>query len=230
MKSNGIKKGLVGTAALLAAVTLAACGTNKSASSESNTSNSSVTHTSAYDRATKQIAAGKYQAALDTLNDSGSTSTKTKNLASDLRNYISAKSAYDEGNYDQALTNLSAAKSGNMKMEAAFQALRAKITKATSSSESVTNSASSVSETSSTTSASSSVANAAAANSTSESVISQFASKMGFSQQGYGIIPVSQNGDVYRFEVRQSNADNTVANLIGIYDYNADTGAVTQIS
>ncbi len=115
-------------------------------------------------------------------------------------------------------------------MEAAFQALRAKITKATSSSESVTNSASSVSETSSTTSASSSVANAAAANSTSESVISQFASKMGFSQQGYGIIPVSQNGDVYRFEVRQSNADNTVANLIGIYDYNADTGAVTQIS
>ena len=53
---------------------------------------------------------------------------------------------------------------------------------------------------------------------------------MGFGQQGYGIIPVSQNGDVYRFEVRQSNADNTVANLIGIYDYNADTGVVTQIS
>ena len=53
---------------------------------------------------------------------------------------------------------------------------------------------------------------------------------MGFSQQGYGIIPVIQNGNVYWFEVRQSNADNTVANLIGIYDYNDDTGAVTQIS
>lgn len=230
MKSNGIKKVLVGSAALLATVTLAACGSNQASSESSNTS-SSTTHTSAYDKATKQISAGKYQAALDTLNNSGSTSTKTKNLASDLQNYISARSAYDEGNYDQALTNLSAAKSGNKKMEAAYQALRAKITSATSSSESSTTSASSSSAAStSTSSSSSSVANATAASSTSESVISQFASKMGFSQQGYGIIPVSQNGNVYRFEVRQSNADNTVANLIGIYDYNADTGAVTQIS
>jgi len=228
MKSNGIKKVLVGSAALLASVTLAACGSNQV---QVNLASSSTTHTSAYDKATKQISTGKYQAALDTLNDSGSTSTKTKNLASDLQNYISARSAYDEGNYDQALTNLSAAKSGNKKMEAAYQALRAKITSATSSSESSTTSASSSSAAStSTSSSSSSVANATAASSTSESVISQFASKMGFSQQGYGIIPVSQNGNVYWFEVRQSNADNTVANLIGIYDYNADTGAVTQIS
>ncbi len=71
-------------------------------------------------------------------------------------------------------------------------------------------------------------ASSSSSSSTNES--SSTATKMGFNQQGYGIIPVQKNGSVYRFEVRKNNQDNTVANLIGIYEYNAETGSVTKIS
>ncbi|MCG4778273.1 hypothetical protein L0P10_15420 [Eggerthella lenta] len=53
---------------------------------------------------------------------------------------------------------------------------------------------------------------------------------MNFNQSSYGIIPEGKDGDVYTFEVRQNNDDNTVAHLIGIYQYNAATGAVTKIN
>ena len=42
-------------------------------------------------------------------------------------------------------------------------------------------------------------------------------------------MPISKNGDVYRFEVRQDNSDKTIANFIGIYDYNQATKQITQI-
>ena len=60
-------------------------------------------------------------------------------------------------------------------------------------------------------------------------VIDAFAAKMSFNQSSYGIIPEGKDGDVYTFEVRQNNDDNTVAHLIGIYQYNAVTGVVEKI-
>ena len=53
---------------------------------------------------------------------------------------------------------------------------------------------------------------------------------MGFTgEKGYSIIPTSANGSVYKLEVRQNNSDNTVSNMIGIYQYNSQTGAVTKL-
>lgn len=78
------------------------------------------------------------------------------------------------------------------------------------------------------TSASSSVANSQAAEQTAMNVIDAFADKMNFNDSSYGIIPEGKNGNVYTFEVRQNNDDNSVSHLIGIYQYNAVTGAVTK--
>ena len=168
------------------------------------------------------------------MNSVTKSTSESRALATDLQNYIAAKKAYNNGNYDQALTNLNTASSSSSAIKEAYQSLRSKIAAAESSSSTTSSSAAS-SATSATTAAatsssSSSAANASVAQSTSEDVIDAFATKMGFNQQGYGIIPVQKNGSVYRFEVRQNNQDNTVANLIGIYEYNAETGSVTKIS
>lgn len=83
-----------------------------------------------------------------------------------------------------------------------------------------------------TTSSSSSqrIANQQASAKTSDSVVEAFANKMGFTgEKGYSIIPTSANGNVYKLEVRQNNSDNTVSNMIGVYQYNSQTGAVTKL-
>lgn len=236
-------------ATAMAALALAACG-NTSTTKESS---------QPYEAATTKIKEGHFKEALKTLNAADSSSQKSQVLASDLQNYLAAKTAYNKGNYDQALTSLSTSKSGNESMQTAYQNIRVKIAKATSGDQDTTSEASSSSEsqatsssstkkasvakstsaksssatkqsTTTSTSSSSTAANVSAAKATSESVIQKFATKLGFNKPGYGIIPVSQTGDVYRFEVRQSNDDNTVANLIGIYEYNEKTGEVTQVA
>lgn len=101
---------------------------------------------------------------------------------------------------------------------------------ASSSAQSSQANSSSSSTTASSSSSSSSAVNSAAASQTGMDVINAFAAKMNFNQSSYGIIPEGKDGDVYTFEVRQNNDDNTVAHLIGIYQYNAATGAVTKIN
>ena len=123
-------------------------------------------------------------------------------------------------------------------MRNAYADLQSKVSSAQGSTSSQTSSSTNSkqtnkqsSSTSSATQQSSSAANQAASDATSDNVVQQFANKMGFSgSQGYQIMPTGKTGNVYKFEVRQNNSDNTVASLIGIYQYNSQTGAVTKIA
>ena len=114
MNTSFFKKAMVGTAALATVFTLAACGSkgaNSSSSSSTNESSSTsskktVTAADKVAAAEKLIKQGKYQAALDEVNNVAKSTSESRALAADLQNYIAAKKAYDNGNYDQALTNL----------------------------------------------------------------------------------------------------------------------------
>lgn len=223
------QKTLMGLAAVAAAVTLAGCGQGASStmSSSSSAPASAKTSKTTTSKADALIQKGDYQGALDTVKKDQSNSDNQA-LASDLQNYLTAKKDYQNKNYDQALTSLNTASSSSAPMKQAYTDLRTKINTAR---QQASQSNSSQSSSSSQATSSSKVAiNANVTQNTSESVINAFASKEGFNQSGYGISPVAKNGNVYRFEVRKNNADNTVANLVGIYEYNASTGAVTKIA
>lgn len=239
-----IKKTIVGTAALTVSVLLAACGqqstTSSSSSSSSKVRSSENESTKAYHSANRMIRNHDYQGAYDKLNAVNNRSGQVDKLSTDLQNYISAKSAYDNGNYDQAVSNLKDLKSTSPAMRDAYASLQNKITSAKKNSYSSNSSTTSVSRSSSSTSAavtkkgssqsSSTAANANVDSQTSDQVVTQFANKMGFvGSKGYEIIPTAKNGNVYRFEVRQNNQDNTVASMIGIYQYNSQSGAVTKL-
>lgn len=238
MKQFG-KKLLMAVAALGLTVTLAACGSSSaSSSSSSEATSSSQTTTSAsaaVKKANKLISEGKYQAALNTLNKVDKDTSASKALKKDLKNYLAAKQNVKKQDYDSAATSLSTVKSSSSTMKSAYSKLRSQIASSSSSSVAASaSSSSSSSTTTATTNASSSSSSQAAANSsvasaTSEDVLSSFASQAGFNKEGYGIIPVSKNGNVYRFEVRQDNSDNTVANFVGIYDYNSVTKQISQV-
>ena len=241
-----IKKTIVGTAALTVSLMLAACGQQSSTASSPSSSSSSKVRSSenestkAYRSANRLIRNHDYQGAYDKLNAVNNRSGQADKLSTDLQNYISAQSAYDNGNYDQAAGNLKNLKSTSPAMRDAYANLQNKITSAKKSSYSTSSSSSKRSSSSSTvaatTSSSSSssqrtsAANQAVDSQTSDQVVTQFANKMGFvGNKGYEIIPTAKNGNVYRFEVRQNNQDNTVASMIGIYQYNSQTGAVTKL-
>lgn len=138
-------------------------------------------------------------------------------MKDDLQNYLTAKRAYDNGDYQTASNSLKPLKSTSTAMRDAYTTLQSKINKkqnakATSSSSSQR------------------IANQQVSDKTSDSVVEAFANKMGFTgEKGYSIIPTSANGSVYKLEVRQNNSDNTVSNMIGIYQYNSQTGAVTKL-
>ena len=232
MKKGFWSKATVSFAALAMIFGLAGCGqkssSNHSSSSQRTTQSASA---KAYTRANELIADGKYGQALDRLDEVDEPSKNVENLSMDLENFISAQRQYRQHHYEQASTKLSTMHSHSKPMRKAFKALRVKLTKAMENSE---NSQSSQSTTSSSAKKQANnqgqtAANAKAASQTSESVIGDFANKAGYNKQGYGIMPISKNGNVYRFEVRQSNPDNTVANLIGIFDYNASTGTYTKV-
>lgn len=238
-----VKKTIVGTTALAVSLLLAACGQQSTASSPSSSSSSKVRSTEnestkAYRSANRLIRNHDYQGAYDKLNTVNNRSSQVDKLNTDLQNYINAKSAYDNGDYDQAAGNLKNLKSTSPAMRDAYADLQDKITSAkkSSSSSSSTTSASRssassvVSSSSSNSQGSSTAANATVDSQTSDQVVTRFANKMGFvGNKGYEIIPTAKNGNVYRFEVRQNNEDNTVASMIGIYQYNSQTGAVTKL-
>lgn len=233
MKKGFWSKTAVSAAALAMVFGLAGCGSknNDSASSSSSDTKTEMSASAkAYSRANDLIEEGQYGQALDRLSDVDNPNQNVTNLSTDLENYLSARHAYQMRNYATASTKLSSMKSNSQPMRRAYKSLRVKITKAMNQTNSSSQAANNANNQQTQANSSSTAANAKAANQTSESVITEFANKAGYNKQGYGIMPVSKNGNVYRFEVRQSNSDNTVANLVGIFDYNATTGAITRIN
>lgn len=231
MKKGFWSKATVSAAALAMIFGLAGCGqkssSNHSSSSQRTTQSASA---KAYTRANELIADGKYGQALDCLDEVDEPNKNVENLSTDLENYISAQRQYRQHHYQQASTKLSTMHSHSKPMRKAFKALRVKLTKAMEISNSSNSSSSTTGQSNGqTNSKNQTAANAKAASQTSESVIGDFANKAGYNKEGYGIMPISRNGNVYRFEVRQSNPDNTVANLIGIFDYNSSTGTYTKV-
>lgn len=229
--NKAFKKTVIGIAALTASVLLAACG-QQSTSSHSTHVASSIPSaesesTKAYHSANQLIKQGNYKEAYNKLNNTDHQSAQVSNLSTDLHNYISAKNSYNNGNYDEAANSLSTPKSKSQPMHSAYNELQTKISNAKKVANS---SSSSASQSSSAVSSASSSSSSSATSQSSISVVNNFANKLGFNNnQGYSIIPRSQNGNDYEFEVRQNNNDNTVANMVGIYHYNDQTKTATKV-
>lgn len=221
------KKVVLGAATLTASVLLAACGQQTTNSQSASHHSSSATPSAesesskAYHSANKLIKQGNYQAAYNKLNNVNHRSQQVSNLSADLAGYLDAKDQYSNGNYDQAANKLTNLKSSSPAMKSAYTALQNKITNAkkTSSSNSVASSSAS----------SSSASSQVASSQDSSSAVNNFANKMGFHGNGYQITPTTKDGNNYRFEVRQNNQDNSVANMVGIYQYNNQTGVATKV-
>lgn len=238
------KKAMVGTAAVATIFALAGCGKQSASSSDTSSSSTSSVRSSeskaskAYRTANKLIQNHDYEGAYEQLNQLNDHNAQTEALADDLQSYMNAQKAYENGDYNGAKNNLKSQKSTSPAMRNAYADLQSKVSSAQDSTSSQTSSSTNSkrtnkqsSSTSSATQQSSSATNQAASDATSDNVVQQFANKMGFSgSQGYQIMPTGKTGNVYKFEVRQNNSDNTVANLIGIYQYNSQTGAVTKIA
>lgn len=238
------KKAMVGTAAVATIFALAGCGKQSASSSDTSSSSTSSVRSSeskaskAYRTANKLIQNHDYEGAYEQLSQLNDHNAQTEALADDLQSYMNAQKAYENGDYDGAKNNLKSQKSTSPAMRNAYADLQSKVSSAQGSTSSQTSSSTNSkqtnkqsSSTSSATQQSSSAANQAASDATSDNVVQQFANKMGFSgSRGYQIMPTGKTGNVYKFEVRQNNSDNTVASLIGIYQYNSQTGAVTKIA
>lgn len=220
-------KVLTGSAALAIALTLAGCGHHDTTTTESSSSSvrsaktaSTSKQSSAYWSANKLIQNEDYQGAYDRLNSANNRSTQEDNLATDLQNYMSARNAYRSGNYTTAAATLKEQKSASPEMRKANKKLQKQIAKAQDSSSSSSVAGNKTSSTSQ-----------SSTDQTNDDVVVAFANKMGFSgDKGYQIVQTDKSGNTYKFEVRRSNGDNTVANLVGIYQYNNQTGAVTKLS
>ena len=237
-----LKRLMLGTVTVAAGISLVGCGSSTSTQSSESSSESSQSTTKttaaskARDQANNQIMSGQYKEALKTLLAVKNPDSQTRSMIKDLQKYLAAQDAYNDQEYDEAVNDLSSVSSNSKPMRSAFISMKNKAKQAqqaasasSSAQRSQANSSSS-STTASSSSSSSSAVNSAAASQTGMDVINAFAAKMNFNQSSYGIIPEGKDGDVYTFEVRQNNDDNTVAHLIGIYQYNAATGAVTKIN
>jgi len=233
-----LKRLMLGTVTVAAGISLVGCGSSTSTqSSESSQSTTKTTAASkARDQANNQIMSGQYKEALKTLLAVKNPDSQTRSMIKDLQKYLAAQDAYNDQEYDEAVNDLSSVSSNSKPMRSAFISMKNKAKQAqqaasaSSSAQSSQANSSSSSTAASSSSSSSSAVNSAAASQTGMDVINAFAAKMNFNQSSYGIIPEGKDGDVYTFEVRQNNDDNTVAHLIGIYQYNAATGAVTKIN
>ena len=237
-----LKRLMLGTVTVAAGISLVGCGSSTSTQSSESSSESSQSTTKttaaskASDQANKQIMSGQYRGALKTLLAVKNPDSQTRSMIKDLQKYLAAQDAYNDQEYDEAVNDLSSVSSNSKPMRSAFISMKNKAKQAqqaasaSSSAQSSQANSSSSSTTASSSSSSSSAVNSAAASQTGMDVINAFAAKMNFNQSSYGIIPEGKDGDVYTFEVRQNNDDNTVAHLIGIYQYNAATGAVTKIN
>lgn len=237
-----LKRLMLGTVTVAAGISLVGCGSSTSTQSSKSSSESSQSTTKttaaskARDQANNQIMSGQYKEALKTLLAVKNPDSQTRSMIKDLQKYLAAQDAYNDQEYDEAVNDLSSVSSNSKPMRSAFISMKNKAKQAqqaasaSSSAQSSQANSSSSSTTASSSSSSSSAVNSAAASQTGMDVINAFAAKMNFNQSSYGIIPEGKDGDVYTFEVRQNNDDNTVAHLIGIYQYNAATGAVTKIN
>lgn len=237
-----LKRLMLGTVTVAAGISLVGCGSSTSTQSSESSSESSQSTTKttaaskARDQANNQIMSGQYKEALKTLLAVKNPDSQTRSMIKDLQKYLAAQDAYNDQEYDETVNDLSSVSSNSKPMRSAFISMKNKAKQAqqaasaSSSAQSSQANSSSSSTTASSSSSSSSAVNSAAASQTGMDVINAFAAKMNFNQSSYGIIPEGKDGDVYTFEVRQNNDDNTVAHLIGIYQYNAATGAVTKIN
>lgn len=237
-----LKRLMLGTVTVAAGISLVGCGSSTSTQSSESSSESSQSRTKttaaskARDQANNQIMSGQYKEALKTLLAVKNPDSQTRSMIKDLQKYLAAQDAYNDQEYDEAVNDLSSVSSNSKPMRSAFISMKNKAKQAqqaasaSSSAQSSQANSSSSSMAASSSSSSSSAVNSAAASQTGMDVINAFAAKMNFNQSSYGIIPEGKDGDVYTFEVRQNNDDNTVAHLIGIYQYNAATGAVTKIN
>lgn len=237
-----LKRLMLGTVTVAAGISLVGCGSSTSTQSSESSSESSQSRTKttaaskARDQANNQIMSGQYKEALKTLLAVKNPDSQTRSMIKDLQKYLAAQDAYNDQEYDEAVNDLSSVSSNSKPMRSAFISMKNKAKQAqqaasaSSSAQSSQANSSSSSTMASSSSSSSSAVNSAAASQTGMDVINAFAAKMNFNQSSYGIIPEGKDGDVYTFEVRQNNDDNTVAHLIGIYQYNAATGAVTKIN
>lgn len=237
-----LKRLMLGTVTVAAGISLVGCGSSTSTQSSESSSESSQSTTKttaaskARDQANNQIMSGQYKEALKTLLAVKNPDSQTRSMIKDLQKYLAAQDAYNDQEYDEAVNDLSSVSSNSKPMRSAFISMKNKAKQAqqaasaSSSAQSSQANSSSSSTAASSSSSSSSAINSAAASQTGMDVINAFAAKMNFNQSSYGIIPEGKDGDVYTFEVRQNNDDNTVAHLIGIYQYNAATGAVTKIN
>lgn len=237
-----LKRLMLGTVTVAAGISLVGCGSSTSTQSSESSSESSQSTTKttaaskARDQANNQIMSGQYKEALKTLLAVKNPDSQTRSMIKDLQKYLAAQDAYNDQEYDEAVNDLSSVSSNSKPMRSAFISMKNKAKQAqqaasaSSSAQSSQANSSSSSTTASSSSSSSSAVNSAAASQTGMDVINAFAAKMNFNQSSYGMIPEGKDGDVYTFEVRQNNDDNTVAHLIGIYQYNAATGAVTKIN
>ncbi|MCI6052761.1 MAG: hypothetical protein MR719_05035 [Limosilactobacillus mucosae] len=237
-----LKRLMLGTVTVAAGISLVGCGSSTSTQSSESSSESSQSTTKttaaskARDQANNQIMSGQYKEALKTLLAVKNPDSQTRSMIKDLQKYLAAQDAYNDQEYDEAVNDLSSVSSNSKPMRSAFISMKNKAKQAqqaasaSSSAQSSQANSSSSSTTASSSSSSSSAVNSAVASQTGMDVINAFAAKMNFNQSSYGIIPEGKDGDVYTFEVRQNNDDNTVAHLIGIYQYNAATGAVTKIN
>lgn len=237
-----LKRLMLGTVTVAAGISLVGCGSSTSTQSSESSSESSQSTTKttaaskARDQANNQVMSGQYKEALKTLLAVKNPDSQTRSMIKDLQKYLAAQDAYNDQEYDEAVNDLSSVSSNSKPMRSAFISMKNKAKQAqqaasaSSSAQSSQANSSSSSTTASSSSSSSSAVNSAAASQTGMDVINAFAAKMNFNQSSYGIIPEGKDGDVYTFEVRQNNDDNTVAHLIGIYQYNAATGAVTKIN
>lgn len=236
---TSMKRLMLGMASVMVMFGLAGCGSTSTQSSESSSASSqSSTKTTAAskarDTANNQIMSGQYKEALKTLLAVKNPDSQTRSMIKDLQKYLAAQDAYNDQEYEEAASDLASVSSSSKPMRSAFISMKNKVKQAqqsasTSSVSQTSTSTSNSTSASSAASSSSSAANSQAASQTGMDVIDAFAAKMSFNQSSYGIIPEGKDGDVYTFEVRQNNDDNTVAHLIGIYQYNAVTGAVEKI-
>lgn len=236
---TSMKRLMLGMASVMVMFGLAGCGSTSTQSSESSSASSqSSTKTTAAskarDTANNQIMSGQYKEALKTLLAVKNPDSQTRSMIKDLQKYLAAQDAYNDQEYEEAASDLASVSSSSKPMRSAFISMKNKVKQAqqsasTSSASQTSTSTSNSTSASSAASSSSSAANSQAASQTGMDVIDAFAAKMSFNQSSYGIIPEGKDSDVYTFEVRQNNDDNTVAHLIGIYQYNAVTGAVEKI-
>ena len=236
---TSMKRLMLGMASVMVMFGLAGCGSTSTQSSESSSASSqSSTKTTAAskarDTANNQIMSGQYKEALKTLLAVKNPDSQIRSMIKDLQKYLAAQDAYNDQEYEEAASDLASVSSSSKPMRSAFISMKNKVKQAqqsasTSSASQTSTSTSNSTSASSAASSSSSAANSQAASQTGMDVIDAFAAKMSFNQSSYGIIPEGKDSDVYTFEVRQNNDDNTVAHLIGIYQYNAVTGAVEKI-